>query len=149
MRLIRYTTPALHTIPSAYACGLGNTLDRLFEEVSSGAATPEKTTLAPRYKVCETSDAYTLHVELPGVSKDGLELTVDQEQIRVIGRRAQTQPDSAGAATSETVSVSYELVLDHDHAIDPARISAELRDGLLRVVLPKSEALKPRKIAVA
>ena len=149
MRLIRYATPALHAIPSAYAFGLGNTLDRLFEEVSSGAATPEKTTVAPRYKVSETSDAFALYVELPGVSKDGLELTVDQEQIRVIARRSQAQPDSAGAVPNEPVSASYELVLDHDHTIDPARISAELRDGLLRVVLPKSEALKPRKIAVA
>jgi HSP20 family molecular chaperone IbpA len=44
--------------------------------------------------------------------------------------------------------VPFELVLEHDNAINVDQIHAELKDGVLRVALPKQEALKPRKIAV-
>ncbi|MCX6937677.1 MAG: Hsp20/alpha crystallin family protein [Verrucomicrobia bacterium] len=148
MRLIRYTTPALHAFPPAFARGLGNSLDRLFEEVTSGAATCDNSALAPRYKISETPDAFALTVELPGVAKDGLELTVDHDQIHVTARRYDLKPAAASDEPTATPEATYELVLNHDHTIEPAKIAAELRDGLLRVTLPKSEALKPRKIAV-
>lgn len=149
MKLIRYTTPTLFGFTPAVGCGIGNPLDRLFEEVTAGAATAENTTRAPRYKITETAEAYALVVELPGVAKEGLELTVDHEQIRVNARRQDFKPAAAADQPAGTAEITYELVLDHDHNIEPAGISAELRDGLLRVALPKSEAIKPRKIAVA
>lgn len=105
--------------------------------------------IAPRYQIAETPEAYALTVDLPGVSKDGLELSVDHEQIRVFGRRAWLQPATWTALHRETREAHYELVLEHGRAIDFAKITADLRDGVLRVALPKTEALKPRKIAVA
>jgi HSP20 family molecular chaperone IbpA len=48
----------------------------------------------------------------------------------------------------ESADAPYELVLAHENAIDVDKIAAEIRDGVLRVSLPKHEALKPRKIAV-
>jgi HSP20 family molecular chaperone IbpA len=130
---------------------------------SFGAAPAEKTnaassttpatdlgpTVAPRYDVTETPEAYGLTVELPGVAKNGLELSVDHEQVRVVGRRAWTKPDGWTALHRETREAAFELVLAHGRAIDAEKVHAELRDGVLRVSLPKAEALKPRKIAVA
>ncbi len=112
-------------------------------------ATESVPSVAPRYQIAETPEAYALTVDLPGVAKDGLELSVDHEQIRVVGRRAWRQPEAWTALHRETREAHYELVLDHGRAVDFAKITAELRDGVLRVALPKSEALKPRKIAVA
>lgn len=107
------------------------------------------TILRPVHNITETPEAFGLTVELPGVAKTGLELTADDTQIRIIGRRAWTQPEGWVARHRETTDASFELVLTHDHAIEVDRIAAELRDGLLRVSLPKTEALKPRRITVA
>jgi HSP20 family molecular chaperone IbpA len=106
-------------------------------------------TIAPRYDIAETAEAYGLTVELPGVAKDGLELSVDHEQVRVIGRRAWSKPEAWTALHRETREAAFELVFDHGRVIDVEKIHAELRDGVLRVSLPKAEAVKPRKIAVS
>ncbi len=105
-------------------------------------------TVKPAYEITETPDVYGVTVYLPGVSKEGLELTAEEGQFRVLGRRAWKQPEGWTAMYRESADAPYELVLTHDNAIDADKIAAELRDGVLRVSLPKHEALKPRKIAV-
>jgi HSP20 family protein len=106
-------------------------------------------TVKPLYEVKETPDAWGLTVFLPGVAKDGLEVTAEEGYLRVIGRRAWKQPQGWTALYRESVDVPFELVLSHENAIDAEKIAAELRDGVLRVSLPKHEAIKPRKIAVS
>jgi HSP20 family molecular chaperone IbpA len=102
----------------------------------------------PLYEITETNDAFGLTVHLPGVTKDGLEITAEDAQIRLVGRRAWKQPEGWTALHRETADAAFELVLTHENAIDADKIVAELRDGVLRVSLPKHEAIKPRKIAV-
>jgi HSP20 family protein len=102
----------------------------------------------PRYEIKETPDAFGATLYLPGVAKDGLEITAEESQLRIVGRRAWKQPEGWTALHRESVDVPYELVLSHDNAIDVDKIAAELRDGVLRVSLPKHETIKPRKIAV-
>ncbi len=105
--------------------------------------------MKPAYELKETPGAFGATVYLPGVSRDGLELTVDEAEIRIVGRRAWKQPEGWTALYRETVDAPFELVLAHDNAVDADKIAAELRDGVLRVSLPKHEALKPRKITVS
>ena len=105
-------------------------------------------TIKPLYEIRETPDAFGGPVYLPGVAKDGLEITAEEGQIRIVGRRAWKQPDGWTALHRESVDAPFELVLGHDNAVDNDKIAAELRDGVLRVSLPKHEAIKPRKIAV-
>lgn len=105
-------------------------------------------TVKPLYAIKETPDAFGATVYLPGVAKDGLEITAEEGQIRVVGRRAWKQPEGWTALHRESADAPFELVLAHDNAIDTEKIAAELRDGVLRVSLPKHEAIKPRKIAV-
>lgn len=105
-------------------------------------------TVKPAFEIKETPEAFGLTVHLPGVAKDGVELTAEEGQFRVVGRRAWQQPEGWTALYRETAAAPYELVLTHDNAIDADKVAAELRDGVLRVSLPKHEALKPRKIAV-
>lgn len=114
-------------------------------ENSGATGTPVQ---KPIYEVHETKEAYGVTVYLPGVAKDGLEITADANEIRLTGRRAWTQPAGWTAIYRESPDAAYELVLTHDNAIDADKIAAELRDGVLRVSLPKAEAIKPRKISV-
>jgi HSP20 family protein len=104
--------------------------------------------LKPRYEIKETDEAYGLTVYLPGVTKDGLELTIESNELRVTGRRTWTRPDGWTAVYRESADAPFELVLTHDNAIDADKVAAELKDGVLRASLPKAETLKPRKIAI-
>lgn len=106
-------------------------------------------TVKPAYEIKETDEAYGVTVYLPGVTKDGLEITAEDGQFRVTGRPAWKQPEGWTALHRESAGAPYELVLTHDNTVDAGKIAAELRDGVLRVSLPKHEAVKPRKIAVA
>jgi HSP20 family molecular chaperone IbpA len=103
-------------------------------------------TLKPRYEVTETDDAYGLAVFLPGISKDQIEISAEQNQLRIVGRKNWKQPEGWTLVYRESPEASYELALEHDNAIDADKINADLRDGVLRVSLPKSEGVKPRKI---
>ena len=105
-------------------------------------------TIKPLYEVKETDDAFGVTVQLPGVTKDGLELTAEEGDFRIVGRRFWKQPEGWTALYRESADAPFELVLEHDNAIDVEKIHAELRDGVLRASLPKAEAIKPRKISV-
>ena len=106
-------------------------------------------TVKPLYEVKETDEAYGLTVYLPGVSKENLEITAEAGEFRIVGRRAWQQPEGWTALYRESADAPFALALSHDNALDIDAIAAELRDGVLRVSLPKAEALKPRKITVS
>lgn len=116
---------------------------------SATAETPPANTVRPQYTLNETPEAFALEVRLPGVGKDGLELTVHEDSLTIVGRRTWTRPDGWTQLYRETASADFALTLEHDHSFDADKVQAELRDGILRVTLPKSEAVKPRKIAVS
>lgn len=113
----------------------------------AAAAVPS---VRPAYEIKEAPDAWAVTVYLPGVARDGLELTAEEGQVRIVGRRAWQQPEGWTTLHREThATASFELVLSHDNALDADKITAELNDGVLRISLPKAEAVKPRKIAVS
>jgi HSP20 family molecular chaperone IbpA len=106
-------------------------------------------TVKPRYEIKETEDAFGLTVDLPGVAKDGLEITAEDDTLRIVGKRNWTRPAGWTSLYRETSDASFLLELDHDNSVDLDKVRAELNDGVLRVSLPKAEAIKPRKIAVS
>lgn len=106
-------------------------------------------TVKPVYELAETADGFALTVQLPGVDHAGLEVRADSESLTVVGRRTWKKPEGWSALYRESDETAYRLVLSHDNVLDLDKIRAELRDGILRVALSKTEAVKPRKIAVA
>ena len=124
------------------------TFNRSLARRGQSAAT-ETQTVQPAYEVKESTEAYGLTVYLPGVTKEGLELTAEAGTFTVRGTRAWKQPEGWTALYRESADVPFELVLTHDNTIDADKIHAELKDGVLRVSLPKTEAVKPRKIVVS
>jgi HSP20 family molecular chaperone IbpA len=106
-------------------------------------------TLRPQYQVQETAEAWALTVQLPGIAREQLEFTVDEAQVRVAGKRQWKQPADWSTLYRESSDTGFELVLNHENAIDADKIHAELKDGILRATLPKAAAIKPRKIAVS
>jgi len=103
----------------------------------------------PLFDLREDDNAFEAVVQLPGVAKEGLEITAEEGQIRIVGRRAWNPPADWTTLYRETSRAPYELTLSHGNEIDAAKITAELKNGVLSLSLPKAEAAKPRKIAVS
>jgi HSP20 family protein len=114
---------------------------------TNGESQPEFT-LRPVHQIDETPEAWTLVAHLPGVNREGLEITAEEGSVTIRGRRQWQQPAGWTSLYRESYESAYALTLEHDHSVDASRIQAELKDGVLRVSLPKAEAVKPRKIAV-
>ncbi|HTL67898.1 MAG TPA: Hsp20/alpha crystallin family protein [Lacunisphaera sp.] len=104
--------------------------------------------IKPAFNVREDEHGYDLTVQLPGVAKDGLEITAQADQLTIVGRRAWTPPAEWTVLYRETPRADFELTLTHEGDIDVDKSSAELKDGVLHLMLPKAEAAKPRKIAI-
>jgi HSP20 family protein len=103
--------------------------------------------VSPEVNVFETKDGYVLEAEMPGVKKNGLEITLENNEITIIGRR-HVEPLAGAPVFRESHDVDYRRVFELDPAIDTGKISARMDQGVLTLTLPKSERVKPRKIAV-
>jgi HSP20 family protein len=115
---------------------------------TSAPAQPAEACIKPAFNVREDEHGYDVTVQLPGVAKDGLEINMEANELTIIGRRAWAPPAEWTALYRETPRANFELTLSHEGDIDADKIGAELKDGILRLTLPKAEAAKPRKIAV-
>ena len=89
--------------------------------------------ISPPASVTEIGDGYMLEIEMPGVKKDGIEISVENNELTVIGRRS--RPAVEGTPI--------------DPSIDADKISAKIDQGLVTLILPQAEHVKPRKIAVS
>jgi HSP20 family protein len=103
--------------------------------------------LVPEVDIYETKEGYGLEAEMPGVSKDGLEVTLEGNQITILGHRRQ-EAAPGRAVFSESRAADFRRVFELDPAIDTGRISARMEQGVLKMTLPKSEEVKPRRIQV-
>jgi len=104
--------------------------------------------LRPTADVREDKDGYVVEMEMPGVSKDGLELTVENGELVIVGHRAAVHP-TGQPVYRESRQFDYRRAFELDPSIDTAKINAKLDQGVLTLHLPKAEAVKPRKIAVS
>jgi len=107
----------------------------------------ERRYLAPEVNIFETKDAYVLEAEMPGVSKDGLEITLEGSVLTLVGHRSDQTP-TGEAVYRESRPVDYRRVFELDPAIDADKINARVDQGVLTLTLPKAERVKPRKLAV-
>jgi HSP20 family protein len=103
---------------------------------------------SPEVNIYETKDGYLLEAEMPGVNKDGLEITLEGNELTITGRRADQQLEGADLLFAETRSLNYRRVFELDPAVDTSKISARMEQGILTLILPKMEKVKPRKIAI-
>jgi HSP20 family protein len=108
---------------------------------------PAHSFAAPGVNIFETKDDYVLEAEVPGVTKDGVEITVEGNELTIVGRR-EKEDLKAEAIYRESSAADYRRVFELDPAIDTAKIDAKVEQGLLTIQLPKSERVKPRKVTV-
>jgi HSP20 family protein len=104
--------------------------------------------ISPPAGVTEIGDGYRLEIEMPGVKKNGLEISVENNELTIIGRRS--LPTVEGTLIHrESRPENFRRVFELDPSIDANKISAQIEQGLVTLTLPKAEHVKPRKITVS
>lgn len=102
--------------------------------------------MAPFVDIFENDDEILLFTDMPGVAKKDVIINIDNGKLTLRGLREITQH---GAATWEEFGdVEYQRTFSVPQTIDVDKVNAELKEGVLRLHLPKSAAAKPRQISV-
>ena len=122
-----------------------NTLTRETRESDRGQA---EQFITPPASVTEIADGYMLEIEMPGVEKNGLDISFQNNELTVIGRRS--LPAVEGTLIHrESRPENFRRVFELDPSIDADKISAKIDQGLVTLTLPKAEHVKPSKITVS
>lgn len=102
---------------------------------------------APPADVTETSEAYLVEVELPGVKRDDITVDLVGTELSISGEVRETERQGLFRHRTRRIGqFSYQVTLPQD--VDADKIEADLADGVLTVHVPKTEAAKPRRIAI-
>jgi HSP20 family protein len=124
-----------------------NTLVRENRISTSNGERAEEQFIAPAATVLENADGYTLEVEMPGVSKETLEMWVENNELTIVGRRSLPAVEGTLLHRESRVE-NFRRTFELDPSIDAEKISAKIVQGVVSLTLPKAERVKPRKIAV-
>ena len=103
-------------------------------------------TVGPLVDIYENEDEILLHADMPGVVKDNIKVNVDNGTLTISALREFKTKGSA--AWEEFGDLEYKRSFSVPQTIDISKVDAELKDGVLRLHLPKSESAKPRQIEI-
>jgi len=117
------------------------------EEPQSLVHSNQRPSVAPACDVYENNDEILVIADIPGIEADALKINLEKGELLLEASRASSA--KAGALLgSEWSDCDFRRRFAIPSGIDASKISAELKDGVMRLHLPKSAALKPRQIAV-
>jgi HSP20 family protein len=123
-------------------------MSTLVRETRETDRTQAEQFVASPASLSEETDGYTLEIEMPGVNKEGLDISVENNELTIIGRRS--LPTVEGTLIHhESRPENFRRTFELDPSIDADEISAKIDQGLVTLTLPKTEHVKPRKIAVS
>jgi len=105
--------------------------------------------LRPAATVIEKPEGFVIEADLPGVARDGIELNVENDVLTIKGKRRAASTGGGRTVYRESSSLDYRRAFELGREIDRSKVTAKFEAGVLQVFLPKSEALKPRRIDVA
>jgi HSP20 family protein len=105
-------------------------------------------TFRPPVDILERPDEVLILADLPGVEPDDLDIEFENKALTIRGHVKPRQADDLRYLFREYGVGDFYRVFQVTEDVDPRRISAELKDGVLSLHLPKAEAAKPRKISV-
>ena len=113
----------------------------------SPRSSSEASTLPP-VDIVEDEGGITLWADLPGVTREQLQVRVEGEVLLIEGRATVPETGQMSLVHGELLSPHYRRSFTLSRDLNPGRIEAELRHGVLRLRIPKAEQAKPRRIEV-
>jgi HSP20 family protein len=104
--------------------------------------------IRPRTSVNEYEDSVKIIMDVPGVSKENLDISYKQGELMVVGKRERWNTENMKPCYCERFDGHYRRVFSVDETLDVKKIDAKLSKGVLELTIPKTEAVKPRKIEI-
>lgn len=151
MRLIRWQRPEVPSWePFEQLTNLRDQINRLFES-SSGETGFESDFFgwAPAVDLFEDRDHFVVKAELPGMTKEEIEISLHEGSLIISGeRKSETESKEGEASRSERFFGRFQRALELPKSVDPNKTTATYKDGILTVTLPKTEESKPKQITV-
>lgn len=116
---------------------------------SADVQKPERqVVLNPPVDICEDAEGITLVADMPGVSRDRLNIEVDKNSLLIEGDAHFDMPEGIQALYADIRSTRYRRSFSLSPELEPNNIDATLKDGVLTLQIPKRAELRPRKIEV-
>lgn len=131
--------------------GVQRRINRIFDDFFGGGYDTDRyvTGWSPLVDIKEENNAFVLHAEIPGVRKDGITLTVNNNTLTIRGEKKQeSESKNANFYRIERSFGAFERSFTLPQSIASEKIEAAFENGVLTITLPKSEAAKPKEIPV-
>lgn len=103
----------------------------------------------PHYDVSESEEAFSVQVNLPGVNREGIDISLDDDTLTITGTRAQHVPSDWRPLRREISQSDYRLSLRLNVPVNEDKIQASVEHGVLDLSIPKADEVKPRKIQIS
>ena len=152
MSLIRYQFPQPPTAWSPFDrfTTLRDELDRLFDFALPTRDSGLSSGWTPALDVHDEKDSFLVRVELPGIKKDDITVSLDKGVLTINGERKDEHEKKEGEAfRSERFFGRFQRSVSLPLPVDASKVKASYQDGVLSIELPKAEEAKPRQIAVS
>ena len=125
-------------------------VQRAFRQFFGDADASLSGVFSPALDVEENDNEFTLHVEVPGVKPDDVEVSIEENVLTIAGARDFYDEKSVdGFRRIERRFGRFHRAVRLPDRVDPDRVRAAYKDGLLTVTVPKSESAKPRRVTIA
>jgi len=118
------------------------------ENVSATERIRNVKTYVPRVDIYETKESLFLIADMPGVDEKSVEVELEKNNLTITGRVSIDEEKDRSIVYSEYEVGDYERSFTLSDEIDREKICATVKDGVLRLELPKAEKMKPKKIAI-
>jgi HSP20 family protein len=142
MKLVQYQNPGLAWPTFGRLASLQNELDRLFEAPLQA--------WAPALDVHESKDGFSVRVEVPGLKREDIEVSLHDGALVISGeRKGETIGEDTEVHRQERYYGKFSRVLTLPAAVAGDKVKAQYKDGILTVTLPKAEEAKPKPITVS
>ena len=150
MSLIRYQTPSLSNWPSFDRLAtLRDEMDRLFDFSYPSRDSGLFSGWSPALDVYDDKDSYQVSVELPGMKKEDIDISMQDGVLTVSGERKHERENKEGQTfRSERYFGKFQRSITLPSGVDPTKVTATYKEGVLLIHLPKAEEAKPRQIEV-
>ncbi len=151
MSLIRYQMPELSNWSSFdRLSSLRDEVNRLFDFSWPSRDSGLFSGWSPALDVFDDKDNFVVTVELPGMKKDEIELSLHDGALTISGERIHERAaKDGGTFRSERYFGKFQRSVTLPAPVDAGKVSAAYKDGVLTVQLPKAEEAKPKQIAVS